>query len=518
MRSARFVRALVTAGAVATLATVGGSPAHAQAQATLDAFFPDVTVSATGPGVVDRVIVLASEPVVLEDVVMTFDFSAVASFVTVTEDRPEFGHCTATAATVLTCEVGLPVRVDPITSTVPDVLIAVTPAAAEGDEGILRVTVQADDFPPISYESRIRVGTGVNLAGGPTVDREVGLGESFTHAVQVTNVGETEVNGVGLTFDTDFAIRATQKYSNCTYRDDRPLTCRFDQVLSPGATYLAELPLMARLDTMAPSRQNGFFLWLTSAEFEDELNRLTSLGVDVGQPGTGGPLELTEVSTFGAASVDADVQPSNNWTALALNVTGQSGFDLAAVGDTLTGGVGDLVTAEVGIRNNGPATVDRSRIGSSAARVHVTIPPGTTAVTVSSACLPRRDDGRADPANPGQPGRQDYICAGSSMILPAGEAVTFEITLRIDQVIPDAAGAASIFEPCACDDLPVSLDLDHSNNLAKILVNPTATGGPGTLPDTGRSIGTIVATGAVLLLLGTAVVAYTARRRRRTAA
>jgi LPXTG-motif cell wall-anchored protein len=232
------------------------------------------------------------------------------------------------------------------------------------------------------------------------------------------------------------------------------------------------------------------------------------MGGDVGLPGTGGVLELIEVDTFSAANIEADTDPTNNWTALFLSVTGQNRTDLAAIGDTITGAEGDEAAAVVGIRNNGPATIDRSRVGSSAAVVHVTVPPGTTAIEVPSACQPQTEDGQIVGA-PGDPGQPRYICAGTAMILPAGETVTFELTLRIDEVIPDAAGTVGILQRCLCDALPPEIDVDHSNNVAKILVNPTEP----ELPDTGNRVGLIAALGVLLLLLGTTAVVLALRRR-----
>ena len=192
-------------------------------------------------------------------------------------------------------------------------------------------------------------------------------------------------------------------------------------------------------------------------------------------------------------------------------MTGQNGVDLAAIGSTVTGGVGDQVVATVGEKNNGPASIDRNRTGDPVTRVHVVIPPGTTAVAVPKLCLPQLENGQADFQHPGQPGQLRYICSGESFFLEAGESDTFEITLRIDQVIPNAAGTASILVPCSCSALQIEIDSDHSNNVAQILVNPTVPANG--LAATGNRVGLIVGLGGLMLLLG-AVTSSLARRRR----
>jgi hypothetical protein len=143
--------------------------------------------------------------------------------------------------------------------------------------------------------------------------------------------------------------------------------------------------------------------------------------------------------------------------------------------------------------------------------VHVVIPPGTTAVNVPTLCLPELANGQGDFQHPGQPGQAKYICSGASFFLEAGKSDTFAITLRIDQVIPDATGTASILVPCQCNAVPLEVDRDHSNNVAKILVNPTVPANG--LAATGNRVGLIVGLGGLLLVLGAATIALARRRR-----
>jgi LPXTG-motif cell wall-anchored protein len=511
MSTARLARALLAAAAAAALVFLGGAPARAQAQPTLGAFLEDVTVPTTGAGSIRSVILFASEPVRLDHLVITYDFTDIAGFATVAKSGFSSANC-STSASVLTCSYTFPLQIGTVSGIGSAVVVAPTPAATLGQEGTLRVTVAADGLAPASHDARVRTGTPVNLTGGPPAEKEAAFGTSFTHSVQVSNFGTNPVNGVVLMFDNDPAFRAGTKFANCTYLGDRPRTCRFDQVLNPGTTWEATVPYVVGADTLAPSHQFAEYQWLTVADYEDLLGQLDALGVEPDEPGSGGTLSLTEVVMMGAQSVDTDTEPNNNWTSLMLSVTGNNDTDLSAVGARLTGAVGDQVVAEVGMRNNGPASIDRGRIGSPAARAHVTIPPGTTAVDVPAQCLPEADNGQVEYQKAGEPGHPKYFCLGDSFFLAAGTTVTFPITLRIDTATPDATGKVSILEPCQCDDVPLSMDRDHTNNTADIVVNPTTANGSA-LPNTGNRVGLVVGLGGLLLVLGVGTI-YVAKRRR----
>ena len=145
---------------------------------------------------------------------------------------------------------------------------------------------------------------------------------------------------------------------------------------------------------------------MTPAEFEDFSAYLADLGISFGQPGTGGVLELAEAEALRSRRVQADTDPSNNWTSVYVQVQGKQFADLAAVGASLTGEQGDVVEAEVGLTNKGPATLDSSRSGDSITRVDVKIPVGTTAVEVPEECVPfdGKDVDGEQPASRAPPG------------------------------------------------------------------------------------------------------------------
>ncbi|GAA2846219.1 hypothetical protein Acy02nite_48080 [Actinoplanes cyaneus] len=62
-------------------------------------------------------------------------------------------------------------------------------------------------------------------------------------------------------------------------------------------------------------------------------------------------------------------------------VTGGQGGDLVAIGGAVTGALGTVVQAEVGVCNNGAGHAERTRVGESPRWAGVTIPAGTSVVT-----------------------------------------------------------------------------------------------------------------------------------------
>jgi LPXTG-motif cell wall-anchored protein len=251
---------------------------------------------------------------------------------------------------------------------------------------------------------------------------------------------------------------------------------------------------------------------MTSAEYEDFAEYLENVGVSPGKPGTGPELTLAVDDRARAPQVDTD--PENNWSSYAVTVTGSNGTDLAAIGDKLTGAAGDEVTANVGLRNNGPATLDDPS-GASVTYLRVDVPPGTTVISASRSCQPIKGEGLGQP---GEAGGSSYHCYSSIRSI-AGEEETYEFTLRIDEVVANAKGSVEVNVPCPCggfDD-----DLKPANDTAAILVNATGGGGGGgedgdggTLPITGAQTGLIAGVGGLLLAVG--VGGFVLARRRRT--
>ncbi|WP_436525405.1 Ig-like domain-containing protein [Actinoplanes sp. HUAS TT8] len=261
-------------------------------------------------------------------------------------------------------------------------------------------------------------------------------GGQFNVTLSATNTGTAAVDGVVVTFDTMWAYEDLAQFSNCEYTDaGQARACVFDQTLEPGKSYRFTVPFRVRADSFAPKVRDAFFQWKPAAGH-----------TSAGTPGTGSVLQLQEGDQLGL-SEDGD------WQHASLAVTGDQGTDLAAIGATPAGWIGDVVEAEVGVRNNGPATLDFTRSGTQAAVVVVTPPSGTSIVS-APGCL-TVTAARA-------------TCL-TGYLFKVGEVKTWKLALRIDRKVADAAGAVEVNPDCTCDSF--AGDIDKSNNKALLTVD-----------------------------------------------
>ncbi|GIM83073.1 hypothetical protein Aco04nite_84800 [Winogradskya consettensis] len=291
------------------------------------------------------------------------------------------------------------------------------------------------------------------LLAGASQQLSAELGGDFDVTLSVTNKGTTALDGVGVALNTGWAFETTDEFSNCDYFEGAARLCTFGETLEPGKSYRVVLPYKVRADTRAPVGLNGQFSWLTAAEV---------VGRDRGAAGVGGTLELQEGDKLGEST-------SGSFQAVDVDVSGTNGVDLVAIGDTVSGAVGDEVQATVGVRNAGPASLDGS--GLSLAEVVVAIPAGTSFVSAKD-CEQDEDVSH-------------YVCAAPSLF-KAGETATWTFTLKVDKVVADAQGTVRVNPPCQCKPLA---DLDASNNAALLAANPSTGDG------TDRSKPVVVDTG-----------------------
>ncbi|MFC6018946.1 LPXTG cell wall anchor domain-containing protein [Plantactinospora solaniradicis] len=506
MRDTTVRRWLAGLGATGMLVAVA-SPASAQApDATLFVKFPNSAVAVDHDGTVQAPELGASKQVELQQVKVTYDLSGLTGKVTVKEAHGN-DYCTPTGNT-LVCELPYPLGLDEYgTEAHFEVELAAHEDAEVGDEGTLKVSFGAEGYETVSHQAKIRVAEGVDLVGGPEDEVSVRPGATFDGPVTVINAGEKPAQGVAADFDLDRSLSATQRFSNCLYRDDILESCVFDDVLEPGGTYTALLPFTLRTDTFAPGSFYNSVRWMTQADFEDR----TAQARVAGTKGTAGKLALTKVNNVSRKGGQTDVDPENDTSGFIVKATGDNGADLVSLGDTVTGEVGDVVTATLGALNEGPATLDSTRGGGPVTNIYFNVPAGTTVVAVPEGCNPLLPDGGGDGENPGAPGAAAYHCYTKSLLVK-DERQTFEFKLRIDEVIANASGKVEINVDCRCEGR--TSDLDASNDVAQILVNPTEGGGGGGLPVTGASTGIVA--GAGILLLAAGAFGFVLARRRRT--
>jgi hypothetical protein len=495
----RIVAGLAVAGAV----LAAGTPASAaqRAAAGIKMIVPDVSVPLGGPGAELRPAWYADREVELTGTKLTYQLSDLAGVALA--DGDGVGNCTSESARKLVCEdqLGMSIGPDGMVGYFTALLKADKTAKA-GTEGTVTATFSAEGIAPITETAAVKVSEGVDLAAGPGVILKKEPGASFDVPLVVRNAGQVVAEGASVIFNRDHAFETTQQFSNCFYRSGQLTACTFDQALQPGTTYRGAMPYKLRAATYAPGVSANELQWLTPGELEDQEALLIKNGLDgFGTAGSGGVLKLTAQTS--AQARQGDTNPDNNWSTVEVHATGKNGTDLVAVGDTKAGAAGDVVTATVGVRNAGPATLDFGRAGESVARIKISVPAGAAVVSVPEGC---DKDGAS------------YVCFTGTLLV-AGDSQTYDFGLRIDRVVPDAIGAVVVNEPCECSQF--SKDLDMANNKSAIVLNGTGAGGNaggsggegGGLPVTGPVGAAVAGAGLVLLVAGGAGVLIARRRR-----
>lgn len=419
----------------------------------------DTSVATGGTSALLQPTWYADEEVVLQKPRLTYTLTGLEG-VTLT-DGDGVGQCESPDPARLLCadEFEFSTGPDGMTGWFTAALTAGGTAVA-GTSGTITATFEAEGIESITRQATVRVVGGVDLAGGPDVELSRKPGASFDVPLVVRNAGETVADGAAVIFNNDYALQGTAQFSNCRYRDGEVTACVFDQSLQPGATLRGVMPYKLRADTYAPGTDSNQLLWVTPGELEDYEALLQKNGRTLGTAGTGNTLELTGTAT--AKARQADTNPDNNWTNVEVRATGTNGADLVAIGANLAGAQGDVVTAEVGVRNAGPATIDFSRSAEPISHVAVTIPAGATLVAVPEGCS--QDRGAR------------YLCFGGSF-LPVGGTETYEFKLRLTSVVPDAEGPVVVNGPCQCSQF--TEDSDPSNNTAAIVLNGAGGGAGG---------------------------------------
>jgi hypothetical protein len=274
----------------------------------------------------------------------------------------------------------------------------------------------------------------VLTVGGPQ-QITAALGERFDVTLSVTNSGDTALDGVAVQFDTVWSFQDLEQYSNCEYEGGLVRACIFDQILEPGASYRLVVPFRIRADTYAPSFQDSFYQWAPASEH-----------VEAGTPGNGPTLRLQKGDRIGESE-------DTSWQRFSVSVTGNQGTDLVAVGDTVSAWVGDVVEAEFGVRNDGPATLDFRRSGLGVGWVVATAPEGTTFVSAPDC---HRVTGT------------QALCE-TDYRFKVGEIKTWKLSLRIDRAVSGAAGSVEVNPDCRCERF--TGDADKSNNRAALTVD-----------------------------------------------
>lgn len=305
---------------------------------------------------------------------------------------------------------------------------------------------------------------------------------------------------------------STRQHRNCSYADGQVKFCVFDEQLLSGKSYVTSeaLPLALRSDTRAPGLKWFDFQWMTLAEFDVHKKWVEHQNPDWwGEPGSGDRLRLVAKPSGTAQDDQADVDRSNNWTAIDVTVTGNNPFDLAAIGGAADGQAGEIVTLDLGLKNLGPATIDQGRSGEATGKAVIELPPGASLSEMPAGCVALKADGTYDFENPRNLAARTIACFPQDYLFRAGTQETFTVKLRVDQAIADATGKVRLLSPY-CDTGCEPPDHNQANDIADIVLNGTTGGG---LPVTGVQVGLVVGAGGSLVAVGIAAFAFGRRRR-----
>lgn len=297
---------------------------------------------------------------------------------------------------------------------------------------------------------------------------EVHPGAGFTY------FGAHELKGTDLYM---YAGRASfkQEHSNCQYGTmqvhmfDDPngeptdvsfpaAVCHFDNTIEVGDSFdLSPGPL--RIDDAARSA-----IWYAQPGATDRLKELTDV-----HTGSGPELKLVPRPDDAPRG-----EPKANLYGVSYQVDNTA--DIEAVGASAKGRPGQVVTVDVGYRNNGPGGMPTwngsEPIEDPSVETTVTVPQGTTVVKAPTRC--RRNDTHKSEA-----GGRSYHCVGKNTEwwVGPGERLVWSFGLRIEKASALKPGKVSLKV------LPEH-DSDPKNDTAAITVKA-----PGAAGDTGGSDG-----------------------------
>ncbi|HEY8983662.1 MAG TPA: hypothetical protein VIU15_29295 [Streptomyces sp.] len=305
---------------------------------------------------------------------------------------------------------------------VPQVALRVRalPGASVGAAGRITYAAEATGgpdgtlvAPQDSFETDVTVGTGPDLSV-PTPADLTGVQPGATVDVPfgVTNHGDQAADGFSLQLWTSYGLDLATAYPQCTSQDLSGFlvhyTCAFDTVVPPGET--VELPQPLKVAVTGHALDERF-----------------DYSVDT----VGGQTELA---------------PSDNGSGWQLHADNTADF---AVSGTYAGGAaGDTVDLTARLTDNGPAWVANIRSGDPVAVLDVTLPAGTSAVSVPEGCRPHG---------------AGYACELGILIKP-GQSAEFPFKVRVDSVVPGAKGSVSARPSYGTG---FSFDPDTSNNSAE---------------------------------------------------
>ncbi|KAB1986332.1 hypothetical protein [Streptomyces triticiradicis] len=471
----------VLAVAAATVGVPSGRAVAAGAELEVASGYGGYTLKAMpytdmDPNAVNYVTLANTGKTKITSYTLTVDYSSLGGFVDVTAP---FSGCEKKTEGVLVCQ-GKDAPAPGRTTRLGGFRVRSLKGAKGGTTGEIKVSGQADGAAitervwkvDIKDEGFVQDRTTGAVEGKVKPGAEVRPGAGFTY------FGANTLKG------TDFFMSASgtsfgQEFSNCDYGTmpvyeytSGELTdvtypaaiCHFDDTIEVGDSFDVS-PGPLRIDAAARGAH-----WEGRPGTEDpRVDREKMTGV---HPGKGPELKLVP---------RPDSAPQGKPQATDLGVTYQvdNTADAEALGASAEGRPGDVVTVDVGYRNNGPGgmpTWTGSRpIEDPSVETTVTIPPGTTAVKVPKLCW-------TENGHESKPGARSYECTNevTDWRVGPGERLVWSFGLRIDKASALKPGKVSLKVLRESDSNP-------KNDTAAITVK--APGAPGGTGGTGDSDG-----------------------------
>ncbi|MEW2622714.1 hypothetical protein [Streptomyces sp. NPDC048106] len=302
---------------------------------------------------------------------------------------------------------------------------------------------------------------------GPLLDRSTPrdtwqkTGETVRPELGFTNFSARPLNGVYIALRVSQGLSFGEEFGNCEYGriGDAGVgaRCYVETPVAAGGAYDLD-GFSVKVRSTALRESWSVAVYGTADGYDYKHLNLTDV-----HRGTGRALAVTPRAD-GPKPFDRDY--GTGW------VLTDNPFDLEALGTTVHGTAGQVVEAKLGVRNNGPASIEQYDRAEGpgdgpSSEAHVTIPPGTTAVKVPKLC--RSDDDWKQ----GEPGARHYTCFQdeNDAYFDAGQLTPFVFGLRIDKPADLAPGSIKVTLP--------SQDSNAKDNTAAITVTADGSQGHG---------------------------------------
>ncbi|MGW1984097.1 hypothetical protein ACWCPJ_16755 [Streptomyces collinus] len=324
-----------------------------------------------------------------------------------------------------------------------------------GASGDIHYTATSSDAGTATATTHAIVGGPKLLTQREKAIADVTPGAGFDLTPAVANVGPLAApRGIGVKLFGEEGLKVAEQYSNCHYRPMPQPTayCTFDTPIEPGTAYAFDKPWHFTTSNDLMYATINYSTWPLGSgnpwEYDDP--------ADYTVTGSGPELGLKPVSASGFPDFGGFVEVSTTQHA-----------DYRAIGGEVTGKLGQTVPVTLGVKNEGPGSMNLySRPGQGSGTYRVTPPEGTV---ITKIPFPGEDDDHAC----GAPikGTRTYECEIPD-IFPSGDTSELTFYVKIQEAV--AHPKAGSIEAMGRTDFP-NRDNHPENDSAPVTL--TITGG-----------------------------------------